>query len=113
MMTSLISDTDRSRQKLDQLTTQISTGLVSNTYAGLGAGAAVSLDLNPQIATLQTWQNNINAATGTMGVSQTAMTQIQQIASELPGADQQPGRRQLVRGRYHRRLRATGAGAGG
>ena len=31
----------------------------------------------------------------------------------LPGADQQPGRRRLVRGRYHRRLRATGAGAGG
>ncbi len=94
MMTSLISDTDSIKTKLDQLTTQISTGLVSNTYAGLGAGAAVSLDLNPQIATLQTWQNNINAATGTMGVSQTAMTQIQQIASDflaqtsnLEGAD--------------------------
>ena len=52
-------------------------------------------------------------ATGTMGVSQTAMTQIQQIASNflaqtsnLEGAD-------CVRSRYHRRLRATGAGAGG
>ncbi|HUB15986.1 MAG TPA: flagellin [Acetobacteraceae bacterium] len=94
MLTSLVSDTDAIKQRLDQLTTQISTGQVANTYAGLGAGAAVSLDLYPQIATLQTWQNNINAATGTMGVTQTAMTQIQQIASNflsqtenLEGAD--------------------------
>jgi len=83
MMTSLIGDTNSIKDKLDQLTNQISTGLVSNTYAGLGAGASVSLDLNPQIATLQTWQNNINTASGTMGVTQTAMTQIQQIASNF------------------------------
>ncbi len=50
---------------------------------GLGSGASVSLDLNPEIANLQTWQANINAATGTMDVAQTAMTQIQQIASNL------------------------------
>ena len=81
MMSSLIGDTASIKQKLDQLTDQISSGLVSNTYAGLGAGAAVSLDLNPQINNLQTWQNNINAATGAMQVTQTAMTQLQQIAS--------------------------------
>ena len=92
--------------------TQTSTGLVSNTYAGLGAGAAVSLDLNPQIAALQTWQNNINQATGTMQVTQTAMTQIQQIAVQLPGADRQPGRRRRVGSGQRRRLGATGAGAG-
>lgn len=94
MMTSLITDSSSIKQKLDQLTTQISSGLVSNTYAGLGSNAAVSLNLNPQIADLQTWQDNINAAAGTMQVSQTAMTQIQQIASNflaqtsnLEGAD--------------------------
>ena len=83
-MASLISDSASIKQKLDQLTTQISTGLVSNTYAGLGSGAAVSLNLNPQIAALQTWQNNINQPPAAMQVTQTAMTQIQQIAVQLP-----------------------------
>jgi flagellar hook-associated protein 3 FlgL len=94
MMTSLIADNATIKTRLDQLTTQISSGLVGNTYAALGANAGVSLDLNPQIATLQTWQNNINAAAGTMQVSQTALTQLQQIASNflaqtsnLEGAD--------------------------
>ncbi|HTB44073.1 MAG TPA: flagellin [Acetobacteraceae bacterium] len=93
-MASLISDSATVKQNLDLLTTQISTGLVSNTYAGLGSGTAVSLNLNPQIAALQTWQNNINQAASSMQVTQTAMTQIQQIASNflaetgnLEGAD--------------------------
>ena len=93
-MTSLISDGASIKRNLDQLTTQISTGLVSDTYAGLGSGAAVSLNLEPQISALQTWQNNINQAASTMQVTQTAMTQIQQIASNflsqtsnLEGAD--------------------------
>lgn len=94
MMTSLIADNSAIKAKLDQLTTQISSGMVGNTYAALGANAGVSLNLNPQIATLQTWQNNINAAAGTMQVTQTAMTQLQQIAANfvaqttnLEGAD--------------------------
>jgi len=82
-MTSLISDSASVKQKLDQLTAQISTGMVSNTYAGLGTGAATSLNLQPQIAALQTWQANINQANGGMQVTQTAMTQIQQIASNF------------------------------
>jgi flagellar hook-associated protein 3 FlgL len=82
-MASLISDGAAVKQKLDQLTTQISSGLVSNSYAGLGSGAAVSLNLQPQIAALQTWQNNINQASSGMQVTQTAMTQIQQIASNF------------------------------
>ena len=32
---------------------------------------------------MQTWQDNINSATGSMQVTQTAMTQLQQIASNL------------------------------
>jgi flagellar hook-associated protein 3 FlgL len=83
MMRSVVGDSASIKQKLDQLTSQASSGYVSNTYAGLGAGAAVSLDLSPQIASLQTWQNNIDAASGRMQVTQTAMTQIQQIASNL------------------------------
>jgi flagellar hook-associated protein 3 FlgL len=83
MLTSIIADNAAIKTRLDQLTTQISSGMVGNTYAGLGANAAVSLNLSPQIATLQTWQNNINAASGTMQVAQTAMTQLQQIAANF------------------------------
>ena len=37
--------------------------------------------LRPQIANLQTWQNNVDVATGRMSVAQTALTQIQSIAA--------------------------------
>ena len=82
-MSSLISDAATVRQKLETLSNQASTGLVGTTYAGLGAGASVSLDLNPEIANLQTWQANINQVTGSMAVTQTAMTQLQSIASSF------------------------------
>jgi flagellar hook-associated protein 3 FlgL len=84
-MSSLIADSASVRQKLDTLTNQASSGLVGTTYAGLGSGASVSLDLNPQIADLQTWQANINQANGGMQVTQTAMTQVQSIAQTLYG----------------------------
>ena len=83
MMSSLITDCASVKQKLDTLTNQASTGLIGDTYAGLGTGASVSLDLRPQIANMQTWQNNIKPPPGTMEVTQTAMTQIQSIASNF------------------------------
>ena len=82
-LSSLIGDAATVRTKLETLTNQASTGLISSTYAGLGTGTAVSLDLNPEIASMQTWQNNINQATGSMQVTQTAMTQMQSIASSF------------------------------
>lgn len=82
-MTGLINDAATVRQQLNTLTTQASTGLVGNTYADLGTGASVALDLNPQIADLTTWQANINQATGTMQVTQSAMSQIQSITQNL------------------------------
>ncbi len=84
-LTTLVADSASISRKLDQLTEQASTGDVASTYAGLGASASASLDLNPQLANVATWQNNINAATGDMQVTQTAMTQIQSIASDLLG----------------------------
>jgi len=72
-------------QQLDTLTIQASSGLDAQTYAGLGSNAGISLDLNPQINALQTYQSNISQATGAMGVSQTALTQMAQIASTFSG----------------------------
>ncbi len=79
----LVADSTDIRRQLDTLTQQAATGRIADTYAGLGSGARTSLDLRPMIAHQQTWQTGIDAATGQMQVSQTAMTQIQQVASSL------------------------------
>ena len=83
MYGALIANASSVKQKLDMLTSQASSGLVGDTYAGLGGGAAVSLDLRPQMANLQTWQNNVDTATGRMSVTQSALTQIQSIAANF------------------------------
>ena len=76
-----IGDSTAIKKQIDTLTQQAGDGLVADTYAGLGSGAGTALSLGPQIAGMQAWQNNIAAATGTMGVAQTALTQISSIAS--------------------------------
>jgi flagellin-like hook-associated protein FlgL len=82
IMAQLVADTAQVHSSLDTLTEQASSGLVAQTYAGLGATAAsTSLNLSPDIAHLQTWQTAINSATGPMDVTQTALTQISAIAS--------------------------------
>jgi flagellar hook-associated protein 3 FlgL len=83
MMNAVLDNSAQVRQKLDTLTQQVSSGLISNTYAGLGPGASVSLDLRPQMATLQTWQNNVDAVTGPMGVVQSTLSTVQSIASNF------------------------------
>ncbi len=81
IMETLIASSKSVHQQLDTLTEQASTGMVSQTYAGLGSGAGVSVNLHPQLNQLQTYQNNINQAAATMQVTQSAMTQMQQIAA--------------------------------
>ena len=77
----LVTNASAVHRQLNILTEQASTGLVAQTYAGLGSSAEVALNLNPQISALQTYNSNINLASGGMQVTQTAMTQIQQIAA--------------------------------
>jgi flagellar hook-associated protein 3 FlgL len=81
LLNTLIANSTAVHHQLDTLTEQVSSGLVSQTYAGLGVGAGVSLNLNPQLMALQTYQSNIDQAAGAMQVTQTAMSQIQQIAA--------------------------------
>lgn len=76
-----LADSTTIAKQLDTLTEQAGTGYVATTYAGLGSGAEDALSLAPQIASLQAWQTNISAATGTMGVAQNALTEISSIAS--------------------------------
>jgi flagellar hook-associated protein 3 FlgL len=81
MLGGLIANAASVRQKLDRLTSQASSERISDSYAGLGTGAPISLDLRPQMASLHTFQNNVDAATGRMAVTQTAMTAMQSIAA--------------------------------
>ena len=77
----LLDNSASVRQQLQKAQQQTATGRVSETYAGLGAGARVSLDLGPQIAHQQTWQRNIDVAAGRLNSSQTALQAIADIAS--------------------------------
>ncbi|MGH7121242.1 MAG: flagellin [Acetobacteraceae bacterium] len=79
----LTSNAAAIREEMTQFAEQASSGLVSETYAGLGAGASVSLDLNPEIGQMNTWQSNINAVQGQMQVTQTAVSQLSSIASSF------------------------------
>lgn len=81
IMPELIANTGTVHAELDTLTEQVSTGLISQSYAGLGSGANISLDLSPKISALQTYDANIDQMTGQLGVAQTALTQIQQVGS--------------------------------
>jgi flagellar hook-associated protein 3 FlgL len=79
----LVANAEATHRRLNNLTNQASTGLIANDYAGLGSGAAVSLDLRPQLANLQTWQNNVDASIGRMSVAQSALTQIGSISASF------------------------------
>ena len=81
LMASLVANAGTARQNLDALERQASTGKIADTYAGLGAAAKISLDLRPAIAHAKTAQSNIDAAMGRMAQTQTAMTQLQNIAA--------------------------------
>ena len=81
--TRLVQNSQTVHTKLDKLTNQASSGLISDDYAGLGSSAATSLNLRPQIANLQAWQSNVDAATGRMSVAQSALTSLQSIAANF------------------------------
>lgn len=79
----LITDSSQIQKQLDTLTAQIGSGKITTTYAGLGATASTSINLNPLILQQQTWSANVDAVSGQMQVAQTALSQISQIASNF------------------------------
>ena len=80
----LIADSGAVRQRLGTLTQQAGDGLVSDTYAGLGAqAAATSLSLSPAIAHATALQAGIGAATSQLSVAQGALSSISGIASSF------------------------------
>ena len=83
ILPTLIANSSSVHRRLDTLTEQASTSLAADTYAGLGGQASTSIDLAQQLGALQTYQRNIGQATASMTVTQTAMTEIQKIASRF------------------------------
>ncbi len=78
-----IAASTAAKTQLDTLTQQVSSGHVSDSYAGLGASAQAALSLQPQIAQLTAQQSAIGAVTGRLGVTQAALTQINGIATSF------------------------------
>ena len=69
-----------------QLETELqrqSTGLVSQSYAGLGTDARTSLDLRPALQHAQVWQKNIDAVSSRLTITQSTLTQISSVASNF------------------------------
>ncbi|NHN85639.1 flagellin [Acetobacter musti] len=62
---------------------QTSTGVKSQTYAGLGSDRATAISLSPQITAVSTWQSSVSSAQTNLSVTQTALTQISSIATDL------------------------------
>lgn len=78
-----IGDAAAVRRNLDTLTRQAGDGLISDTYGGLGSSATASLALNGSLGQVENWQANVNAASGRMGTTQSALSQISDIASQF------------------------------
>ncbi|WP_419727872.1 flagellin [Lichenicola sp.] len=75
---------------VDRLATQettiqgeVSSGVLSDSYAGLGDQRYAALSLQPQITEVAAWTSNITSAQNTLSVTQTAMSRITTIATNL------------------------------
>ena len=69
--------------RLTDLQTQLSTGMKSQTYAGLGPQSGIVVGLNAQLAALGSYNDTITAAGANIGVVQTVLQQIAGIGSTV------------------------------
>ena len=60
----LLAGLGRVNKSFNTLTEQASSGLIADTFAGLGGTAPIALSLSPQIDNLQVARSNIDAASG-------------------------------------------------
>ena len=62
---------------------ELSSEVLSDSYAGLGDQTYQALNLQPHITEIAGWQTNVTSAQNALGVTQTAMSQITTIATDL------------------------------
>lgn len=70
------------KASFNTLTWQLSSGQVSQTYGGLGAGRSTSLAMHAQISQLQGYTNTIANVDLRIGTASTALTRLNTLASE-------------------------------
>jgi flagellar hook-associated protein 3 FlgL len=79
----LVGDSASIQSRLTQLSEQSSSGLVAQTYGGMGATAQVSLNLRPQLSEVSAYGQNITSANTQLSVTSQSLDQLQQIASNF------------------------------
>ncbi len=81
LLGALVGDSANIQTRLTTLSQQSSTGLVAQTYGGMGASAQISLNLRPQLAEQAAYGQNITSANTQLGVTSNVLNQLQQVAS--------------------------------
>lgn len=76
------------RQQMDDLSRQVTTGQIADTYSGLGTNADPLINLNAQQPLLETYQDNIGTVSNTMTMMNDALTQISGVGNQLVTAIQ-------------------------
>lgn len=79
----LASQSATVRQRMDMLSQQAATGQKSDTYAGLGGGAKISIDLRPQLQRIDTYATNISQADTKLQMTGSALQQLSDIAASF------------------------------
>jgi flagellin-like hook-associated protein FlgL len=74
------------RSQLDDLQRQLSTGMKSDTYAGLGSQRGLVVGLNGQLSAISSFQNSNKIISTQLSVAQTVLDQFSQIGSDVKNA---------------------------
>ena len=82
-LTQTVTESNFTKQTINQLSEETSSGYLSSTFAGLGSGATSALDLSPQLAANTQLQANTASAGSIQTAAQAALGQIETIASSF------------------------------
>jgi hypothetical protein len=73
-------------KQLSDLQNELTTGVKSSTFSGLGPQGGVSIGLNAQLAALNGYANTIATVGTRLTIAQTDLTQLSNIASSVQGS---------------------------
>ena len=82
-MPTLLRGIDKLNAQNNDLTAQISSGVVADSISGLGEQAYQAVSLEPQITAMAAWQTNLSQTQTKLSATQAALSGISAIASSL------------------------------
>ena len=86
MMPTLMRTIDKLSTQNDALTSELSTGIKSDSFAGLGVDSSAAIGLQPQLGAMAAWQTNISVSQTKLAVTQNALTSINNMATDMQTA---------------------------